>query len=297
MIEDVFRENCYKLIPQVIDKIGSRKNWIYGAGTGGDILHEVLQASGIDVAGFTDGNLLGIRKDKNINTVDNLCKEEDFVWISAFSEPTILSFMVHLVEKGYTSEDMCVIMPTIYPGGVRREDYYWHGIKIGRYTYVNTSFLDFWASEGVLESIGRFCSINHLATIGPNHSTDQVTSFILSCDPFDCTKGRVEWLKHAVLSKPKIKIGNDVWIGQNASILQGVTIGDGAMIGAGAVVTKDVEPYSIVVGVPARHIRYRFDSKIREKMLEIRWWDWDIDIIKNRMEDFYNIEEFVKKYG
>jgi hypothetical protein len=72
------------------------------------------------------------------------------------------------------------------------------------------------------------------------------------------------------------RIGNDVWIGANAVIMRGVTIGDGAVIGAGAVVTKDVPPYAVMVGVPAKQIRSRFDPEIVDGFREIRWWDFDL---------------------
>ncbi len=70
-----------------------------------------------------------------------------------------------------------------------------------------------------------------------------------------------------------IEIGNDVWIGNNVLIMDGVKIGDGAVIGTGALVTKDIEPYSINAGIPARKLRYRFDEKTRERLLKLRWWD------------------------
>jgi acetyltransferase-like isoleucine patch superfamily enzyme len=80
-----------------------------------------------------------------------------------------------------------------------------------------------------------------------------------------------------------VHIGSDVWIGQNAIILPGIRIGDGAVIGAGAVVSRDVEPYAVVAGNPARHIRYRFPENIRQALLEIRWWDWPLaELIKIR---------------
>ena len=77
------------------------------------------------------------------------------------------------------------------------------------------------------------------------------------------------------VSLPRTIIGSDVWIGQNVLIRAGVTIGIGAVIGAGSVVTKDIEPYSIAVGVPARHVRYRFDEATRVALLSSRWWTWD----------------------
>ena len=78
-------------------------------------------------------------------------------------------------------------------------------------------------------------------------------------------------------------IGNDVWIGYEAVIMQGVTIGDGATIGTRAVVTKDVPPYSIVGGVPARPIRKRFSDEVIAQLLEIKWWDWPDEKIKENI--------------
>ena len=80
-------------------------------------------------------------------------------------------------------------------------------------------------------------------------------------------------LPHRKYSKGPVEIGNDVWIGERVIILSGVKIGDGAIIGAGSVVTKDVEPFSIVAGVPAKHIKYRFPREVREKLLEFKWWE------------------------
>ncbi len=83
-----------------------------------------------------------------------------------------------------------------------------------------------------------------------------------------------------------MRIGNDVWIAAGASILRGVTIGDGAVIGAGAVVTKDVEPYSIVAGVAAKKIGQRCKDELIDEMLQIRWWDWPEELIKNNIQLF-----------
>ena len=92
--------------------------------------------------------------------------------------------------------------------------------------------------------------------------------------------------KLGTVKKGPIIVGNDVWIGKKVIILSGVKIGDGAVIGAGAVVTKDVEPYSIVGGVPARHLKWRFPEHIREQLLEIKWWDWNEEKIKRNKEFF-----------
>lgn len=98
--------------------------------------------------------------------------------------------------------------------------------------------------------------------------------------------------------KPQgVRIGNDVWICQRAVIISGVTIGDGAVIGANAVVTKDVPPYAVVGGSPARILKYRFPKNTIEKMLAIRWWEWDDEKIKREADLLAGpIEHFVAKH-
>ncbi|MBT9135642.1 MAG: Chloramphenicol acetyltransferase [Firmicutes bacterium] len=96
----------------------------------------------------------------------------------------------------------------------------------------------------------------------------------------------------------KVEIGHDVWLGHNAIILPGVTVGHGAVVGSGAVVTRDVAPYAIVGGVPALFIRERLPTAIAQKMQEIKWWDWEYELIKERFQDFLlTPEEFVTKHG
>lgn len=85
-------------------------------------------------------------------------------------------------------------------------------------------------------------------------------------------------------NKGDITVGNDVWIGYEALILAGVTIGDGAIIGSRAVVTKDVPPYTIVGGIPAKLIRKRFDNETINELLKLRWWDWNEEKIKRNLE-------------
>ena len=124
--------------------------------------------------------------------------------------------------------------------------------------------------------IGRFCSIACGAKFLFNAANHALGS--LSTYPFPIFFEEwglpVEEIPAAWDNKGDIIIGNDVWIGYEAVILAGVTIGDGAVIGARAVVTTDVEPYTIVGGVPARPIRRRFDEETAARLLELQWWDW-----------------------
>ncbi|MDR5657388.1 CatB-related O-acetyltransferase [Halodesulfurarchaeum sp. HSR-GB] len=98
---------------------------------------------------------------------------------------------------------------------------------------------------------------------------------------------------HEPEQKGPIEIGNDVWIGSDVKILSGVTIGDGAVIGADSVVVGDVEPYSVVAGVPAEHKYFRFSEKIRNVLLDIKWWDWPIQKMRDN-SDFF--EKDLTKY-
>lgn len=96
-------------------------------------------------------------------------------------------------------------------------------------------------------------------------------------------------------TKYKVVIGNDVWIGNDVTILGGVVVGDGAVIGTGAVVTKNVEPYSIVVGIPAKHIAFRFNKETINVLLEIKWWEKTDDWLLKHRELFLDINSFLKQ--
>ena len=140
---------------------------------------------------------------------------------------------------------------------------------IGEYTYGNPEVHN-WTEKWKV-TIGKFCSFGegvHIIVDG-EHRTDWVCNFPLS----PLLMMIPENYGHPT-SKGDITIGNDVWVGMYSIILSGVTIGDGAVIGAGSVVTKDVKPYEIVAGVPARHIKFRFTLKNIEELEKIAWWNW-----------------------
>lgn len=134
--------------------------------------------------------------------------------------------------------------------------------------------------------IGKFCSIACGAKFIFNSANHNMTSlstypFPLFFEEWGLEKNKVT---EAWDNKGNIIVGNDVWIGYKAIILSGVTIGDGAIIGTGAVVTKDVAPYTIVGGVPAKPIRKRFDDETISKLLKIKWWDWSKEMITQNIQ-------------
>lgn len=162
-------------------------------------------------------------------------------------------------------------------------------IQIGDFTYAN----DFdppqdWAARlapylyrGAPERlvIGRFCQIAHgvrFITASANHAMDGLTTF-----PFPVFDPATrEGYKASFAGLPDTVVGHDVWIGHGALVLPGVRIGSGAIIGAGAVVTRDVAPYTIVAGNPARLVRRRFDPGTTDRLLALSWWDWPPDRIR-----------------
>ncbi len=141
--------------------------------------------------------------------------------------------------------------------------------------------------------IGKFCSIARDVYIGGGiHPVDWVSTspcFHLKSNATGVYYGNksFQWSKETV-------IGNDVWIGIRAIILPGVTVGDGAVIGAGSVVTKDVGPYEIWAGNPARLIRKRFDDDTIIKLLEMKWWDWEDSVLNN--SDFSDLTTVISSF-
>ena len=165
--------------------------------------------------------------------------------------------------------------------------FFLHHVSLGDFSYISKN------STITHCTIGKFCSIgpnfccglgihptNGISTSPMFYSTEKQNGVSL------CKEKKTEEYKQTI-------IGNDVFIGANVTVLDGVTIGDGAVVGAGAVVTKDIPPYAIAVGVPAKVSKYRFDSDLVTKLLKKEWWNGNNEHLQKVEQSFWNVNGFL----
>ncbi len=167
-------------------------------------------------------------------------------------------------------------------------------VMVGDFTYFERN------GEGIYAEIGKFCSIAANVRINAlEHPMERLTTHKLSYRPNEYFRYLgVDGEFRARRQAKRVVIGNDVWIGHGAVITPGVTVGHGAVIGANAVVTRDVAPYTVVGGVPAKLIRKRFDDAIIERLLKLNWWDWPVEKLFEAVPDIQTmaIGDFLVKW-
>jgi phosphonate metabolism protein (transferase hexapeptide repeat family) len=164
---------------------------------------------------------------------------------------------------------------------------------LGDYSYVVSD------CQVIYAEIGKFCSIAAASRINPgnhpleraalHHFTYRSASYELGADDNDFFQWRRDH---------RVTLGNDVWIGHGAVVLPGITIGSGAVLGAGAVASKDIPPFAIAVGVPAKTLRFRFPEATVERLLRLAWWDWPRERLATTLPAFraLSVEDFLDRH-
>lgn len=183
----------------------------------------------------------------------------------------------------------CLINSTIEKNVKLNPPYQICNSEVGDYSYIS--------QNSIIKNtkIGKFCSIGPNLVCGwgihPTNGISTAPMFYSTLKQNGITLSKEDKIKEFL----PITIGNDVFIGMNVSILDGVTIGDGAVIGAGAVINNDVPPYAIVVGCPAKIIKYRFDNKIISELLAIKWWEFKKENLSMIENYFWQVQIFLEK--
>ena len=198
-----------------------------------------------------------------------------------FSQKSVIAYSLVKSER-YNLK--CADESRVYP------PFFAHNVNVDSYSYVAKN------SNMSNLSIGKFCSI------GPNfccglglHPTNGVStspmfySLAKQNGTALCHEDKYQETKHTI-------IGNDVFIGANVTVIDGVKIGDGAVVGAGAVVVKDIPPYAVAVGVPAKVVKYRFSNEIVSELMEKKWWN-DESALSKVEKYFWDIDAFIKSYN
>jgi phosphonate metabolism protein (transferase hexapeptide repeat family) len=185
------------------------------------------------------------------------------------------------------------------------------GVKLGKFSEVGERVIlrDVTAGdftyferhcEGIYADIGRFCSIAANVRINAlEHPMERLTTHKISYRPNEFFKYRgVDGAFRARRQAKRVSIGHDVWIGHGAVVMPAIQIGDGAVIGANSVVTKNVAPYTIVAGNPARVIRLRFPAEVAARLERLAWWDWPNEKLFEAIPDIQSlgIEDFLSKW-
>jgi phosphonate metabolism protein (transferase hexapeptide repeat family) len=203
------------------------------------------------------------------------------------------------------AEKRLCVTPTVDPTATVRDSRLGAFTEVGARTRIVESTLDDYSyvvhdADIIYAEIGKFCSIAASVRINPgNHPLERAAlhHFTYRSRQFDLGEDDpafFDWRR-----RHKVVIGHDVWIGHAATVLPGVTVGTGAAIGAGAVVSRDVAPFTVVAGVPARPIRERFPRAVQDGLLGLAWWHWPHDRLEGALADFRRLDAagFVTKYA
>lgn len=301
----------YQRIRDAIEQVlvlEKRNFIIYPYGEYGVIAKKILNDSfGIKEDYIIDNKLSQFNS--NIKSL-NFCKDLDknkFTVLFTCANPDVYDEVLYNLKQYFTEDNIIEIFENL-----KKEDKSEHqketkwGTKCGKHTY--GPLRDHW----LVKSTGAFCSFAPGTDVVDNHAIEYISThtFIyygrqnnkIFEREWNELRGGIEYIdgiipKGNTYKLKKITIGNDVWLGKNVLITNSSNIGNGVIAGAGAVITKDVPDYAVVVGVPARIIKYRYTPMEIEALNRIAWWDWSDEKIKENYDDFYlNIKDFILKY-
>lgn len=293
-------------IKEQIDK-GNKNFIICPFGDNGLMTKQILNNQfGVEEAWIIDTKLCEYNnKIKNINYFKEINTTDYIVLLNSY-DYKLTKLLKKELLKFFAKENMVVIFENDHKINENITNHHKRlNTSCGKYSYGSL------CNHIYVEKVGAFCSfakgvdvaINHPLTYLSTHPfmyCDEACSNVFekydNCKEEDCyfpgvkPKGKVPGLH-------RITIGNDVWLGQNVLITNSANIGNGVIAGAGAVITKDVPDYAVVVGVPARIIRYRYTPEQIKKLNKIAWWDWPDEKIRECYDDFFiDIEEFITKH-
>lgn len=300
-------KNKYQVIRNVIEKAlrsGKSNFVIYPFGENGVLTKQILNiAFGVEESYIVDDILSGYNaKVKALDYfMDRDCSE--YTVLVTSENPDTHDAIRSNLRRCFLNSSVIDIFPQVkIGGGGRKAD-----TVSGKYSY--GPLCDHW----LVESVGAFCSFASGCDVTENHPVDYISThpfmyagsevnsvFSITYEEYEGAAWYFPGVKPRGHAKnlSKIKIGNDVWLGRNVIITNGANIGNGVIAGAGTIITKDVPDYAVVVGVPARVIRYRYNPEQIQKLNVIAWWDWPDELIRERYSDFFSsINDFIDKYG
>jgi phosphonate metabolism protein (transferase hexapeptide repeat family) len=212
--------------------------------------------------------------------------------------------MMHRIDSFNVGEKKkLTLKPHIDPTAVIKACSFGEYVEIGAHNTITESTIDSFSYTSeqcqiIYSEIAKFVNIASFVRLNPGqHPKERVCQhhMLYRREMFGFGEDDQEFF--AWRRANRVTIGNDVWIGHNVTIMGGISVGDGAIIGSGAIVTKDIPPYAIAVGNPARVINYRFDEKQIDALQQIKWWQWEYEKIKSSLDEFRDISAFIEKYG